>query len=603
MKHNLHVCALLLAALFLSFLSPHNAAAEGLDGSIKWRSVGSDVLSPSSWNEGNFANLGFTTDTLEFEVQAPPPSDEPVYLILAPVYIDQINVLIADENGNQHFELGDKQAPIDHSSVLRLPGKVAIALAGGTSKISVHASSTSNLRLSLAFETESALNRHQGQLVFGATLLLTLITLSWVLALVSWQLNRSRALLYFASYQLSWTLLLSGIFFPVFPADLWSASTNHLLVSLGAILATLTGALTHAQILSEFAAARGPATVLRAVALIAAALLALYFAGYELLALKLNILIVSFVPVLIILMILFVKPGPEHRNMWGKIRLGYILLMGTVVLTGVSGLGVGKLFDITYVHALITTLLLSTLLILGIRDNNAKIRAQLQRIELEAAQKALIETQLNENIAMFEMLSHEIKTPLTTLSMMLHKASNRERAGRQIDAIRTIIEQTGMALNLPSAKIETDRISLQRAVMGNWQLLSAQSEGRSLDVKLSNNFWIAADSYLLDILLRNVLKNAIKYSAPLVPIRVYTLNRDHRLVLIISNVSRIKYSDSSNLFEKYWRADESKSVRGSGLGLWLVKRIAEISNFEVNAVVKRNRFRIVLSISNYGEFQ
>ena len=591
----------LVFIILLLLVTLSTVQAQGQHERFQWRSIPFESQSPGEWQTGHFANLGFTRNTLEFQFTPDSDNTNSQYLVLSPVYLDYLNVALIDDSTMELLTLGDEQEGQKTDKLARLPGKVAIKLPKNLTQVQIEAASTSNLRLHLRLLNEQELLELQGQLTFGASLLMTLITLSWIVALVSWSLNRSASLLYFAGYQLVWTLLLNGIFFPVLPFNFWSITTNNWVVSAGAILATLTGALTHAQILKEFADLRLASLLLRMVSSCAAVLLVIYLSGYHLIALKFNVLLISVIPLVVILILFFSKSGTERRNLSLSIKFGYLLLMGFVVATGFSGLGAGDLFDITYLHALSATLLLSMILIVGIRNSNSAARERLRKMELEAAQKVQAESQLNENIAMFEMLSHEIKTPLTTLSMMLHGSSNRERAGRQIDAIRTIIEQTGMALNLQSSETELSQINLQRAIMGNWQLLSAQNDGRSLDLRLAKNYWLEADRYLFDILLRNILKNAVKYSTPKTTIRVYTQRQGQFLVLIFSNVSRISYADSSNLFNKYWRAEESKTVRGSGLGLWLVRRIGDISDIEAKALVKRDRFRVILTIKNFGE--
>jgi len=194
------------------------------------------------------------------------------------------------------------------------------------------------------------------------------------------------------------------------------------------------------------------------------------------------------------------------------------------------------------------------------------------------------------------MLSHEIKTPLTTLSMLLISSKNRERAVRQIDAIRTIIEQTAIALNISDLHSNPEYHNLERAVLDNWQFLASQSEGRTLDLRVDPAVSVYADGLLMDIALRNVLKNAMKYSVPSSAVKVYTVTRGLDLLLVVSNQSKIVYDDDSSFFRKYWRSAESRSIRGSGLGLWLVKRIAEEAGINVSIELSRNTFRILFHI-------
>jgi len=100
----------------------------------------------------------------------------------------------------------------------------------------------------------------------------------------------------------------------------------------------------------------------------------------------------------------------------------------------------------------------------------------------------------------------------------------------------------------------------------------------------------------MDIALRNVLKNAMKYSVLSSAVKVYTVTRGLDVLLGVSNQSKIVYDDDSSFFRKYWRSAESQSIRGSGLGLWLVKRIAEEAGINVSIELSRNTFRIPFHI-------
>jgi len=593
-----HLSLRLLAQLFvlLQLLAAVPASADEQTFSSKWRMISADEKNSGPWTDGTFANLGFTDDQLEFEVIPTGESTQPRYLVMTPIYIDHLDVTLVSRSTTEQLSLGDHQPQSDNKAVVPLPGKIAVMLPTDILKVDVRARSTSNLRLTIELHDEDALWQLQKQTIFGTAVLFALITISSVAALVFWSLNRSPSLMYFAAYQISWGFLLSGIFYPITPAKHWDMSINNYVVSLGAMFATLTGALTHAQILSEFTSAKIAAAVLRLVSALSATLIVVFLLGFKREALELNILLISVVPLLIIFIILSFKPEETRSIVWRRIQFGYIVLMGSVVLTGVSGLGVGKLFDITYVHALLTTLLLSVILLLGIRDKSARVRAALQRSKLELSRGELIEEQLAETKAMFEMLSHEIKTPLTTLSMLLHKFPNRQRAAHQIDAIRTIIEQTALAIDVPGRQPDPAVVSVFPAIISNWRLYADTKNVQSLDIKVEPSLQIRVDRFLLDVLLRNLIKNAVKYSEPGTSPRVYTKIDHTSVLLVFSNVSKIAYAETPQFFSKYWRAAESKRSRGTGLGLWIVKRICDSSGFEVDARFRGRRFRLIVNI-------
>lgn len=564
---------------------------------VKWRST-SDEDPSQQWQRGNFANVGFTASTLELQGTIPNKTSERQFLVFSPIYLDQLHVSIVGKN-KYELELGDKSQPLPNNPTRLIPGKLVIEVPPDSERYSAYARSTSNLRLQSNLVTEAELESLTRMLTAGSALLLTIILSSVLISIIASWITGSVALAMFATYQTSWIFLLAGIQYPLLAEPLWSLSTNDAVVSYGALAATLFGALAHAQILTEFAGARIPSLILRLTAAGSVVLMIAHSLGFERESLETNVLIISVVPLFIILSLFTIHNTTTSSAMWRWIKYGYLVLMLSVVLTGVSGFGVGNLFDITYIHALLTTLLLSMILVLGVRDKSARTRTALQKSQLELSRRELVEEQLVETKAMFEMLSHEIKTPLTTLSMLMHKFPNRERAGKQIEAIRTIIEQTAIAMDVPGRQPEPDYVTLLPAVMSNWNLYTNAMDAQSLDMKVEPSLQILVDQFLLDVLLRNLIKNAVKYGEPATSHRIYTKIDHTSTLLVFSNVSKIDYTETPQFFSKYWRAAESKSSRGSGLGLWIVKRICDASGFEVDARLKGRRFRLVVRIPYY----
>lgn len=591
----------LIAVIFACCLAPTLSLADGkiAEFETQWQSISpGDSVDYNAWRPGKFANLGFTDSTLVMRSRLDGVRDRDLYLELSPVYIDLVDVKLSRADGSNIslHRLGDSVSQGQSGDLIRAPSRIYLRILPEVDTVEVTARSTSNLRLSTNFITEEELPLATQSYAFIASLLVTIIATAIVLASVAGLVYRSSSLLCFVLYQIAWLVLLAGLFYPLFAEPLWTSAVNHWVVSIGAIAATALGALAHAQIISEFSGTKLIPRILHVSAAAAILLLLLLALGHERVALQLNILIISTIPVLLIILLPWTKAKDSSYGIWGRIRFGYLILMTSVVVTGVSGLGVGRLFDITYIHALITTVLMSAILVMGLRHQTAKLRAQAQKSQLDNQRAQLLEDQLSESKSMFEMLSHEIKTPLTTLSMLLVNAQNRERAGRQIDAIRAIIEQTAIALNLGSLHSNPELHSLERVIIDNWQFIAVQADNQKLDLRVDPKVRVYADSLLLDILVRNLLKNAIKYSPPDRTIRVYTLNKDGDTTLVFSNESKIEYAEGVNFFRKYWRSADSSFTRGSGLGLWIVKRIAEDAGMNVDARLSQKYFRIVLTI-------
>ena len=91
---------------------------------------------------------------------------------------------------------------------------------------------------------------------------------------------------------------------------------------------------------------------------------------------------------------------------------------------------------------------------------------------------------------------------------------------------------------------------------------------------------IVANHSLVELAVRNLLENAIRYSDRENPIVTLTLadSEDHWIVRVSDNGPGIPPKFQASIFERFFRLDESRdrSTGGSGLGLSIVKHIAQL---------------------------
>ena len=87
---------------------------------------------------------------------------------------------------------------------------------------------------------------------------------------------------------------------------------------------------------------------------------------------------------------------------------------------------------------------------------------------------------------------------------------------------------------------------------------------------------IVADWKLLKTALLNLLDNAVKYSPESTRVDVGFTRNGHELIISVSDHGRgIPPEERDQVFKKYYRCRGIGKITGSGLGLYLVARIAE----------------------------
>jgi signal transduction histidine kinase len=88
----------------------------------------------------------------------------------------------------------------------------------------------------------------------------------------------------------------------------------------------------------------------------------------------------------------------------------------------------------------------------------------------------------------------------------------------------------------------------------------------------------------MEQVMHNLLDNACKYSGDSRKIEVQLLSRGNRVIISIKDYGiGIRKEDHDKIFSRFYRAGEelTQSVKGSGIGLTIVKQIVEAHNGEI----------------------
>jgi PAS domain S-box-containing protein len=193
-------------------------------------------------------------------------------------------------------------------------------------------------------------------------------------------------------------------------------------------------------------------------------------------------------------------------------------------------------------------------------------------------------------------VSHELKTPLNTLSMysetLLGDAGKNESV--RVEAINVIhdeVERMSSLINnlLSISKIELGNIFLERKLVRLGDLLKdtfdnlAQSD-RASELKFSAKLPpdlppVALDKDLFRIAVTNLLTNAIKYNRPGGSVLLITEEIDDHIIIRVRDTGiGIAVEDQPRIFDKFFRASnpEAAGRGGHGLGLYLAREIVEL---------------------------
>jgi signal transduction histidine kinase len=198
-------------------------------------------------------------------------------------------------------------------------------------------------------------------------------------------------------------------------------------------------------------------------------------------------------------------------------------------------------------------------------------------------------------------VSHELRTPLARIRVALELAAegDAERARRYLGEIgQDLAELDGLVEDvLAAARLDAAGPGGLRPADGPVDLAQvageaearfrAAHEGRRLEVLLADGLpALQGDAALLRRLLANLLDNAAKYSEPPEPVRLAIRPEGAGAVLEVRDRGiGIAAEDLPRLFTPFFRTDRSRArgTGGTGLGLTLAKRIAEVHGGTISA--------------------
>ncbi|MCX7908878.1 MAG: ATP-binding protein [Ignavibacteria bacterium] len=219
----------------------------------------------------------------------------------------------------------------------------------------------------------------------------------------------------------------------------------------------------------------------------------------------------------------------------------------------------------------------------------------LQETNREILSYILKEQELNTLKNRFiSLISHEIRTPLSgillsvdLLQRFYNKLPDAEKE-KQFNRIREYIQNI--------TKLIENAIQLEKLTHSNYEIIPKKfclrtfieeiaqkyqtiyNQKNPIIIRMPYNIDVEVDEILFSLILNNLVSNAVKYSPPEEPVYIYvTLNGNDFTIKIHNFGEPIPEEDIPNLFTPFFRAKNSASTKGYGLGLSIVKRAVNLS--------------------------
>jgi signal transduction histidine kinase len=212
-------------------------------------------------------------------------------------------------------------------------------------------------------------------------------------------------------------------------------------------------------------------------------------------------------------------------------------------------------------------------------------------VVFRAVRRQFKQSQQQQNFIM--ALTHELKTPIAVAKLNLETLQKHKLSEEQQQQLISNTLQEAGRLNtlcnnlLLTSKIEageymltTEKIDLAELVTESVNDFKIRFPKRNIKLSLGNDIYLTGDRLLLQMAINNLLENAIKYSGKEGKIYVDLTGNNTIKLLIKDEGKGIPDDEKDKIFNKFYRIGNlhTKEAKGTGLGLYLTKKIVEQHN-------------------------
>lgn len=198
-----------------------------------------------------------------------------------------------------------------------------------------------------------------------------------------------------------------------------------------------------------------------------------------------------------------------------------------------------------------------------------------------------------------DSIAHDLRTPLTRLRHSLEETAASEGIERMRERVQSAIEDADRLLAtfaalLRIARIESggyairkEPVALPKLVEDALEFYEVVAEERNIEVASDAQDVpvIDGDRDLIFQLVANLIDNALKYTPPGGRLAVSLKSQNSRVVLSVADTGcGIPEPDLDNVTRRFYRVDDSRGHPGSGLGLSLVRAVANLHSAELSFV-------------------
>lgn len=200
-------------------------------------------------------------------------------------------------------------------------------------------------------------------------------------------------------------------------------------------------------------------------------------------------------------------------------------------------------------------------------------------------------------------VTHELKTPVSVIMLNLETLQKRklDEAQQQRLITNTIEENNRLntlcnnillasRLDAGDYKLTRTKINLSALAQAGIQQFIKSFPHRSIESSVQEDIYITGEELLLQIMMNNLIENALKYSPKGASIKIVLEENGSRICFrVLDEGPGIDDHERKKIFDKFYRIgnEVTRSAKGTGLGLYLCKKIVHDHEGEITVTDNR----------------
>ncbi len=198
--------------------------------------------------------------------------------------------------------------------------------------------------------------------------------------------------------------------------------------------------------------------------------------------------------------------------------------------------------------------------------------------------------------------SHELRTPVAVILAECEYALDETDSAEWLDALRVIYRQGTKMSDMIEELLAFTRLE-QRTMNLKWEDVNLtelalevckeqeliRDKNITMHTELETPFTVQGDRGLLERMIRNLVVNAYQYGKEQGNVYVKTYEEDGHVVLSVRDDGiGIREEELPNIWKRFYRADNVRKTKSTGLGLSFVQEIASIHHAQIKVFSKIN---------------